>query len=177
MVVAPDARRLTDGCVIPQRRAASFCVMPAELTKATTATQSIRVCIFVVYTFSDMFSKHLCYKAHMSLRDTLLLNIQHHMKRRSINNMIELARLSGVPQSVLSRFETGKHESISLPHIEKIAKAMHLDVAQLFLTQLTTIPIHRTEAFIGVMEQLTPQEQSVVLATGTALVESRKKSS
>ena len=59
-----------------------------------------------------MFSKHLCYKAHMSLRDTLLLNIQHHMKRRSINNMTELARLSGVPQSVLSRFETGKHESI-----------------------------------------------------------------
>lgn len=110
----------------------------------------------------------------MSARDTLLHNIRTHMDRRGIGTMTELARLSKVPQPTLHRFESGSHESISLTHIDKIARALQIDVAQLFLPPLASLPIHRSEAFVGVMEQLTPQEQGVVLATGTALIESRK---
>lgn len=111
----------------------------------------------------------------MALRDTLLKNIQHHMKRRSVGNMTELARLSGVPQPTLSKFETGVHDNISLEHIARIARALDIDPAQLFLTTADQLPVHRSEAFIGVMEQLTPDEERVVLATGDALIKSRKK--
>lgn len=110
----------------------------------------------------------------MSLRETLLTNIHVQMDRRGVPTMTELARLSGVPQPTLHRFESGSHESISLTHIDKIARALQIDAAQLFLPPLTSLPIHRSEAFIGVMDQLTQQEQGVLLATGAALIKSRK---
>lgn len=162
---------------MPQRAAASFWVMPAAHTADTTRTQFIRFRIFEVYTNSDLMRKHFCYKQRMSARNVLLRNLLHHMERRGVTNMTELAHISGVSQSVLSRFQSGRHHSLSFPNIDKIARALHIDVAQLFFSSTDFLPAHQSEAFAGVMEELIPPNREVVLATGRALVESQRKGS
>lgn len=111
----------------------------------------------------------------MSLRDNLLHNIRAYMAKRGVTTMSELARISKVPQPTLHRFTSGDHDSISLQHIDRIARALEVDVAQLCAPPFKSLPPYQSEAFIGVMEQLTPNEQGVVLATSAALIESRKE--
>lgn len=136
----------------------------------------MRFRILEVYSNSHCTRNCLCYKTGMTLRKVLLANIHLQMARRSIASMTELAKLSKVPQSTLSKFETGVHDSIKLEHIAKIARSLHLDPAQLFLdTSSTSIPPMEAQSFLGVMEKLDPSDRGVLMATGYALVESRKK--
>lgn len=97
------------------------------------------------------------------------------MVREGVANMSELARRSGVPQSTLSKFETGIHQSISLEHIDRLARFFTTDPARLFSKQNDHLPNSRLQAHLMVAEQLEPTELGVLTATGDALIKSRKK--
>ncbi len=45
----------------------------------------------------------------------------------------ELARRSGVNQGVISRLESGETQSITLPNLEKLAKALECDPGYLIV--------------------------------------------
>ena len=45
----------------------------------------------------------------------------------------ELARRSGVDQAIISRLESGETQSINLPNLEKLAKALRCDPGYLIV--------------------------------------------
>lgn len=97
------------------------------------------------------------------------------MARDNIETLTALGRASGVPQSTLQRFEKGTHQSLSLDHIERIARFFGTDPARLFEADLPHLPDPQIKTVMMVMEELTPRERGVVVAASTALLESKKK--
>lgn len=106
----------------------------------------------------------------MALREVVLLNIELLMKARGIANMTELAKLSGVSQSVLSRFKTGTHGSIGLDVIEKLSTALHVPAAQLL--QKTTASDPRTAQVLLAMEDLPDWGKDAIVGAAQAIVAS-----
>lgn len=96
------------------------------------------------------------------------------MEVNEVANPTELARLSGVPQSVLSRFISGVHGSINLDALEKISKALDIEPAQLLERNPRSAPDARTAHVLQAMEVLPDWGKAVVEASATALVESAK---
>ncbi len=45
----------------------------------------------------------------------------------------ELARRSGVDQAIISRLESGETQSVNLPNLEKLAKALRCDPGYLIV--------------------------------------------
>lgn len=106
----------------------------------------------------------------MPLREVVLSNIERLMRQRDILTMTELARVSDVPQSVLSRFKTGRHGSISLDALEKIAAALAVTPAQLLERSTSADP--RTVQVVAAMESLPDWGKDAVAASAQALVQS-----
>jgi transcriptional regulator with XRE-family HTH domain len=131
--------------------------------------QLIRFRIDQVYPKPDIACKWSLDNESMALRDVLLANIERLMKARGIRNMTELARLSDVPQSVLSRFKTGKHGSISLEAVEKLARVFEVPAFEL-LDPTTGDP--RTAKVLAAMESLPDWAKDAVAASAAALVAS-----
>lgn len=107
----------------------------------------------------------------MALRDTVLRNLLHYMQERRIANVTELARLSGVPQSVLSRFQSGVHGSINLDAIEKLAKTLEIDPGQLLQLGKPSVADQRTLSVIVAMENLPDWGKDAVAASAAAMLQ------
>lgn len=107
----------------------------------------------------------------MALRDTLIANIQRFMDRdQMIGSTNDLSRRSGVPQPTLQRFLTGKHDSINLRHIERLAHCFGTDPARLFSMDLPSVPSRHAEQLLAVMEQLPPAVQESLVNIGTTYI-------
>lgn len=108
----------------------------------------------------------------MSLRNTLWLNIAKFMARDGIATTTELARRTGIPQPTLHKFEKGTHRSISLEHIEKLARYFGTDPARLFETNIPELPLQEKPQWLAAMEQLPPDYQRAAAATIATLLQS-----
>jgi DNA-binding Xre family transcriptional regulator len=111
----------------------------------------------------------------MALRDIVLRNLQHYMEVRKVSNMTELARLSGVHQSVLSRFKSGIHGSINLDALEKLATTLEVDASQLLQASRYSVADTHTATVMTAMELLPDWGKEVVAASATAMVQTAKK--
>ncbi len=111
----------------------------------------------------------------MALSDTLRANITRFMLRDKIKSATELSRLSGVPQPTLHKFITGKHQTLSLEAVEKLANAFCTDPARLFERELLQLPNPKIQAMLHVMEKMDSYGLDIVLATGTAISQLSEK--
>lgn len=130
------------------------------------------------FALHEVYSNSYClrtppsHNSGMSLRNTLWLNIAKFMARDGIATTTELARRTGIPQPTLHKFEKGTHRSISLDHIEKLARYFATDPARLFDTNLPDLSSARQLEALAVMEQLSAPYQDAYVAMGLALVKS-----
>lgn len=168
--VTPLASRLIAGCDVSSRAASCFCEQPAACSSLSNSGQSIRFRIGRVYTKTDLPGNGEPENPKMPLRDVVLSNILALMEQREIASMTELARLSDVPQSVLSRFKTGRHGSISLEALEKVAQALEVPPSKLLDSSTSADP--RTMTVLAAMESLPDWGKDAVAASAQALVHS-----
>jgi len=103
----------------------------------------------------------------MALRDILWKNIEGHMAATG-ESLTALAIRAGVPQSTLQRFSKGTHQSLSLDHIERLARALGVDPASLFERSLMGADPRVQQAHYA-MEALPDYAKDAALATLRAL--------
>jgi transcriptional regulator with XRE-family HTH domain len=109
----------------------------------------------------------------MALRDTLWANIKRHLDSTG-ESLTSLALRSGVPQSTLQRFSKGTHRSLSLDHIERLARAMSVDPSSLFEPSSPAADPRVQQAHV-VMQSLPDYAKDAALATLKALGNTTKK--
>ncbi len=105
----------------------------------------------------------------MALRDTVVQNLRRLMEAREIPTPTHLARLSGVPQSILSRVFNGVHSNIKLDHIESLARVLEVNPADLLATNAHFYADHRTAQVVMAMEKLNDWGKEMVAASAEAL--------
>lgn len=108
----------------------------------------------------------------MDIKALLLGNLSERMAQLGVRNLTELAKMSGVSQSVLSRFASGVHASISLDNIDKLARALKVKPAALLSETGVTPADHRTQQVLQAMETLPEWGKDVVAASAQAMLES-----
>lgn len=105
----------------------------------------------------------------MALRDVVLRNIKALMKLRDIPNFTELARLSGVAQPTLQRFNAGTHESINFQALEKIAATLDVPASRLFDDRYSLPADEREASVLLAMEALPDWGKDALLASAKAM--------
>lgn len=92
------------------------------------------------------------------------------MRVRDIGTPTELARESGVAQSVVSRFFSGVHSSISLDALEKFAAALEIEPSQLLSRQTTEYLDTRVVQVLNAMEAMPDWGKEAVAASAEAMM-------
>ncbi len=135
---------------------------------------SILFGIRALYSNRNTLRKPIFQNLCMTIRETVLENIDRFKARDGISTDQELARMSKVPQSTFSKLRNGKQQGLSFTHLERLANFFGTDPARFFTKQLT-MPSAQLQAHMMVAEKLSPSQLEPLTQTGLILLESIEK--